>query len=214
MKLTFNILYLSLLIVLFSGCTNDEKISLDHDFKEYFGIYKNGSWWTYIDTAQNITDSIYVTGYTRQWQSFKDKGGPYYEGIEYNLIGKLKKSTIRVHKDDDPNYYSYFFIDRYLGDKLSSEVFKYTSYCILGLLYNKGNYENIDFNDCYKPADGILRLDTFYIDQTLFEDIIKMWSCKDTIYYAKNIGIIKIYLNDSYNNVDYNLQLKDYQINF
>ncbi len=178
---------------LLNSCKKNTYYPLDEDFVQYFGIYKNGSWWSYEDVTTNSTDSIYIKQYRNTWQMYGAKENDLYQYISYNLIGKEKTSIITIMQQD--NNSSLLRIRQY-----KHTIPNFGSFIIL----KKNNHLS---GEDYFPPTGVQKLDSLNIGTHSFSETIKLWNeSGDTLWFVKNAGLVKIAdENATYNIVDYQL---------
>lgn len=191
-------LVILIMIIINSSCRKEEYHELDSEFKSYFGIFKDGSWWVLKDTSANTVDSMYITDYHQKREGVSKRSKDWYELVDYKLHSNGKISWAFLGKNtstggftENSNGFGYHNID------LNTDYF----YNFPGI-YKENNFFTTGENT------GLLILSSYNINSYSFYDVIKVWNQTDTFYYAKNVGLIQ------YKNTNNNYLLTDYHINF
>lgn len=187
------------------------------EYKEFYGIntvmrefaaYKVGSYFSYIDSATNEYDSIYVVEMVCD-TVFIDQG--YFPGYHETLVCFLKNSkgnpiylSIPVFQNSEGrSYIRYEKTDQ----TTSHDFFSFIAPIEIG--------QNIkNFGGQETQIVGLI--DSIKIDSKVYHDIIEVRLTKDRIlssdtsymYYAKGIGLVKWCTSD----YSRNLRLSNYKV--
>ncbi len=170
------IILLLITIIINSSCRKEVYYEIDPEFKSYFGIFKDGSWWVLKDTSANSVDSMYITDYKHKRESVSKRSKIFYELIEYKLHSNGKISWAFLGKNFDKTHDGFGYTNIDLNTdyfRNFPEISKETNFYTTG--------ENT----------GLLILPFYNINSYPFNDVIKVWNQTDTFYFAKNIGLIQ-----------------------
>lgn len=184
-------IYLFIAFLLLSSCEKEETHEINLEFKNYFGSYKDGSWWLLQDIISSEKDSLFIVDYSEKRESSGPKSKEYYEIIEYKLYSKDKISWAFLGVEND-----------------GSTCFDYQKINLTTSYFASfpGICKNNSINEpgCY--GCGIQKIKTYKIIDYSFTDVLKIWNQTDTFYYAKNIGLIQyVDKNSNYQLIDYNI---------
>jgi hypothetical protein len=213
-------IFLLFLISLFVACqkeTPDYKIS--DDMKQYF-VYQTGSFWILTNDSTNETDSMYITKTIYSKQGVADNDGRhqysfdmitiYYQSQLFfeSDIGYLcaGPNTLKVKtKLSDTNQYAYADpITYFPGWESNTKITQ--NNCIGGFVFIQQFLPSISINNIV--YNNIIRTKIQSIDSTATYPIFYL---RD-IYFAKNIGIIKLIEESRYFNVYRSWSLSKYQV--
>lgn len=184
--------YILIFLVLLVSCKKEDIHEIDPEFKNYFGSYKDGSWWLFEDTISFEKDSLFILDYAEKRESSGPGSNEFYKIIEYKLQNKdnISRAFLGVENDGSSCF-------GYQIDNLTTTYFA----GFPGICKN----DNINGPDCY--SCGFQKIGAYEMNDYSFDNVLKIWSQSDTFYYAKNIGLIQ------YIGSGANYQLIDYEIN-
>jgi len=200
-----------LFILTTTGCKKKKLPTyyLTQDFKDY-AVFSVGSYWVYEDSATSIIDTIKLTSSTTNIVEYEINSegdvGFYYE--EYKaLYYSTFFNTIYTYKgmifeNNGFDYFYYFFYnpriiyfisDIEIGTGYSAGLGVYIYECKLDTVNILGNsYLNVKVLKNKYPLQGVLHSKT---------------------YNSKNIGRVRIEINDTLLGHNYVWNLKNYNIN-
>lgn len=211
-------IFLLFLVSLFVACQKETPYyKISEDMKQYF-VYQPGSFWIFTNDSTGGIDSIYITETKYSRQGVADNDGRhkysfdmitiYYQSQLFSTseIGYLcaGPNTLKVKtKLSDTNQYAYAEpVTYYPGWQPNTEIT--TDRCIRGSVYIYQFLPSITINKI--SYDNIIRTKIISIDSTSSNQIFYL---RD-IYFAKNIGIIKLIEESRYFNVFRSWSLNKY----
>jgi hypothetical protein len=177
--------------------------------KAYFS-YKPGSYWIYKDDSTGVQDSTYIASFTH----YTDCTNSEYPGITTEFISIYFKSlnlyNLMIQYDwcNGPNFLTVCGIDPTLpSDETESGPFAYDP--------NWPANQRITSFSCYSPGGSFFykAIDSIPINNIIYKNVIyselksidssatNKYYYYRSIYFAKNIGIIKYFEVDRNKNV-------------
>lgn len=177
-------------VLLLNSCEKNIYHPLDEDYVQYFGMYKDGSWWLYEEVITNSIDSIYIEQYHDLWEMPGDRGNTFYQYIHYKVIGKYKSSEVYLSMKD-----------------INTSVLEIGQYHYT--LPSFGSFTLVIENNQLtgKNHTSVQEIDSLIIGEYKFYEIVKFWNISgDTLWFVKKTGLVKIAdENTTYNIIDYQL---------
>lgn len=179
-----SVLFLCLASLSIVSCNkHDENYYVQDSFKDWT-LFKNGSYWIYLDEKSNTIDSVWVMDFPEEYFYAPDDGGKHYEIIRYT-VADLAEFILSGGIDE-----SYLRIEGAAGRDIinSSSV-------------------TANITDHVSSRCGVInRYDTLQINHIKFPHVIHIRDSSNNsvffkvadYYFARNIGIIKYSVtNDS-----------------
>jgi hypothetical protein len=206
---------MSLLII--SSCKKDKHYSISDTMKQYF-CYQKGSYWIYKDDLTGSLDSTYVKDYFYH-TDLKQPDGVTTESIEMYFNSKfLSEFVISYEWCAGPDYFILYSILNPLppegsGDGAvayypgwpANQTIKTTGCETYGYFYYT-KFPEMTIND--STYNTII----FSKNQTLDTLPSNPYLFVRSVYFAKNIGIIKYIENDNYYKVHRSYSLLRYKV--
>jgi len=182
---------LFLIIFALFGCKKKTYKNIDIEVKLYFAFFNNNSYWVFIDTINNVKDSLYITNYSRVMQSPRgSKTKTYKECINYEYTNNSPQLNVNINETSED-----YSVIEFLTTTPS--IFNInTSICYSANFYSNISTTNINYYSSYNAINKS------------YNDVLMLTTNDDTLYFAKNIGLIK-YKNKINNHYYY---LNNYQI--
>ncbi len=181
-------------IIYINSCKKEVYYKLDNEFKSYFGLFKDGSWWLMQDTINNLKDSLYIKDYKAGREADGPRSKIFYEYINYLLYSNKRINWAFVTKGNelrkDNNHFHY------------EQKFSSFDYFNLSVTKDYNKFDN-NCNNC-----GINKIINYKNKYYSFENVIKVWNKNDTFYYAKDIGLIQYRISNK------NFILINYHVNY
>lgn len=181
-----------ILITLAIQACKTEKYYVDDLAKQYFGSFKEGSYWIYEDSTGTV-DSTWVVSYRNGISSPKQLAGSVGRKEEFEFIEIELNSSLPFNTDK-------YFLDR------TSEPVTYARYSHNPSPYTIEYLANFQSNTVFYgySSSHVHELSNYQVNQYLFPKALKVCTdnypnCDDYIVLVPMIGVVekKLYGNDT-----------------
>jgi hypothetical protein len=190
MRSKFNILILPIAMIMLASCTKEGRLhSVSQEFRDYL-LFQKGSYWIYQDDSTKAVDCTYLAGspsYSIYKTGDHEKSDPSIEQYLLSFTSGVYQGFQIFSTINDRNYLVVFFSFGHYGFGMIDQMIPDSNYYI-----DKDPFGYFKVSPLISSID-INAVTYHQVINTRFNNI--SGESTFTFYFAKHVGLVKIYGN-------------------